>query len=196
MDKILLDFSYLAALLETIITMKELFENILPESIEENVFKLIGSDWMLICAGTPDHYNMMTAAWGFAGVLWKKHVAVVFVRPQRHTLLFLEEQPSFTLNFFNDEHRDLLNLCGTKSGRDINKMAIKGLDVVETERGNLGFRQARMILECRKLYQDDINPAQFLAFEQEKIYPQKDYHRFYIGEITDVWRAKKTEAEQ
>ncbi len=170
--------------------MEDLFYSIQPEEVQENLFKLIGTDWMLICAGKPGHYNMMTASWGCAGVLWKKPVAVVFVRPQRHTFLFIEENPRFTLNFFGEEHRETLKLCGTRSGRDIDKMNIPGLNAVETPSEGLVFGQASLALECRKIYYDDIKPEFFLSFDQEKIYPQKDYHRFFIGEITKVWKRK------
>jgi flavin reductase (DIM6/NTAB) family NADH-FMN oxidoreductase RutF len=163
------------------------FSNISPEQITDNVFKLIGQDWMLVTAGKPDNYNMMTAAWGCAGILWKKPVAIAFIRPQRHTYSYMEEQASFTLNFFDDKHKDLLTLCGTKSGRDIDKMNIAGLETIQTPSGNVVFQQARMALECVKIYYDDIKPEFFQTFEIEKVYPEKDYHRFYIGEIRQVW---------
>lgn len=171
--------------------MEKLFEPLLPEQIQDNLFKLIGTDWMLICAGKPAHYNMMTASWGGAGILWKKPVAFVFIRPQRHTLLFVEEGPRFSLNFFGESHREMLNLCGTRSGRDIDKMNLPGLDALETPSGSVAFRQARLIMECRKIYFDDIKPEFFLSFDIEKIYARKDYHRFYVGEITHVWKNRE-----
>jgi flavin reductase (DIM6/NTAB) family NADH-FMN oxidoreductase RutF len=168
--------------------MEDKFSIIKPESIEDNLFKLIGSDWMLVCAGKPDNYNMMTASWGFAGVLWRKHVAVAFIRPQRHTFGFMESNAYYSLSFFGEEHREILNLCGTVSGRDLNKMDIEGLTPLETPLGNVIFEEARLVFECRKLYYDDIKPELFQAFEIEKIYPTKDYHRFFIGEIVNVWK--------
>jgi len=170
--------------------MNDIFSIIKPEAIEDNLFKLIGTDWMLITAGRPDNYNMMTASWGCAGVLWRKPIAVTFVRPQRHTFGFVEENPWYTINFFGEEHREILNLCGTVSGRDMNKMDIDGLTPIVTPLGNVTFEESRLMLECRKIYYDDIKPERFLAFEIEKIYPGKDYHRFFIGEIENVWKKK------
>ena len=170
--------------------MEELFDAIHPEAIEDNLFKLIGKDWMLICAGKPEHYNMMTASWGCAGVLWRKPVAVVFVRPQRHTFVFMEENPVFTINFFDESYRGILNVCGTKSGREIDKMRFPGLTAMETPSGSVAFEESRLVLECRKIYYDDIKPEFFMAFDLEKIYTQKDYHRFFIGEISRAWRRK------
>lgn len=170
--------------------MEDLFTVIKAEDIEDNLFKLIGKDWMLICAGTPMHYNMMTASWGCAGVLWSKPVAIAFIRPQRHTFLFVEESPYFTLNFFDEKHKDVLNLCGTVSGKDMNKMDVPGLDPLQTPTGNVIFQQAKLVLECRKIYHDDIKPEFFQAFNIEKIYSKKDYHRMYVGEISSVWMRK------
>jgi flavin reductase (DIM6/NTAB) family NADH-FMN oxidoreductase RutF len=171
--------------------MEDLFQSILPEDINDNIFRLINEDWMLITAGTEVHYNMMTASWGGAGYLWRKHIAMVFIRPQRHTFLFMEENPYFTLSFFDQQHRDVLNYCGTYSGKDVNKMALEGLDPILSPKGNIFYKQARMVIECRKIYQDDIKPEHFLSFDLEKIYAKHDYHRFYIGEIAGVWRKKQ-----
>lgn len=170
--------------------MEQLFQRIHTEEIQDNLFKLIGKDWMLVTAGTPEKYNMMTASWGCGGVLWRKPVAITFVRPQRYTYEFLEKQPFFTLSFFPEAQKDLLNLCGTTSGRDLNKMNIEGLNAVSTASGSVAFEEARLVLECRKIYFDDIKPEFFQVFDIEKVYPSKDYHRFYIGEIVNAWQKK------
>ncbi len=168
--------------------MESLFKKIKPEEITDNVFRLIGKEWMLITAGNLENYNMMTASWGTAGVLWKKPVVFVFIRPQRYTYEFIEKQAHFTVSFFPKEHKGLLNLCGTTSGRDLNKMNIEGMNALETPSGAIAFKEARLILECRKIYYDDINPDFFQIFDIEKVYPSKDYHRFYIGEILQAYQ--------
>lgn len=156
------------------------------DMMNENVFELIGSDWMLITAGTPDSYNTMTASWGGLGVLWNRNVAICFVRPTRYTYEFLEKADNFTLSFFDEEHREKLNLCGSKSGRDTDKAAATGLVAVSGQlSGTTTFEQARMVLECRKLYFQDIEPARFGDPSIESLYPNKDYHRMYIGEIVN-----------
>ncbi len=168
--------------------MESLFNKINPEEITDNVFRLIGKEWMLITAGTIKNYNMMTASWGTAGVLWKKPVVFVFIRPQRYTYQYIEKQSHFTASFFPEEHKHFLNLCGTTSGRDLNKMNIEGMNAFETPSGAVAFEEASIILECRKIYFDDINPDFFQVFDIEKVYPAKDYHRFYIGEISQVYQ--------
>ena len=170
--------------------MEKLFKQIGAEQIKGNIFELIGREWMLITSGSTDQYNMMTASWGAAGVLWRKPVVMVFIRPQRYTRDFVEKNAYFSLSFFEEKQRDLLNLCGTTSGRDLNKMNIDGMTPIQTPNRAVGFEEARLVIECRKIYFDDIDPAFFQAFEIEKIYPKNDYHRFYIGEITSCWEKK------
>lgn len=166
------------------------FESIKPQLIEKNLISLIGEEWMLVCAGKPGNYNMMTASWGAAGYLWNKPIAIIFIRPQRHTFSFAESNDRFTLNFFGQQQRELLNLCGTRSGRELDKMNLDGLTALETNNGNVCFAQAQLVLECRKVYHDDIKPDSFEDFDFQKIYPSADYHRFYIGVIEGCWVRK------
>jgi len=151
--------------------------------IKDNTFKLIGADWMLITSGDINDHNTMTASWGAFGELWHKKVCFCFVRPTRYTYKFIEESDTFTLCFFDDSYRDVLTYCGTKSGRDVNKVADMGLTPVEGEMGSVHFSQARLVIECRKVYIHDLDPDDFLDPAVHDEYPQKDYHRMYIGEV-------------
>jgi flavin reductase (DIM6/NTAB) family NADH-FMN oxidoreductase RutF len=152
------------------------------ENIGRNAFRLIGADWMLITAGTKDSFNTMTGAWGGLGIMWDMRVAICVVRPNRYTYEFMERYPAFSLSFFDEEYRDALTYCGTTSGRDVNKVAQTGLTPVFGE-DTTYFAQARLVMECRKIYFQDIEPQNFLAPEIDGFYPKKDYHRMYMGEI-------------
>ena len=162
------------------------FREVLANAIPDNAIKLIGDDWMLITAGTLDSYNTMTASWGALGVLWSKPVAFCFVRPQRHTYGFMEKHDTFSLSFFRERYRDALTLCGTKSGREVDKAKETGLNALAGSDGTVHFEQARLVLESRKLYFQDIDPSRFLDTEIDTLYPQKGYHRMYVGEIKKV----------
>lgn len=145
-------------------------------------FKFIGDEWMLITSGDKDSFNTMTASWGGIGVLWNKPVAFSFIRPQRYTFDFIEKNEYFTLSFFNDDMKSALNLCGSKSGRDIDKVKQAGL----IPKFNLNapyFEQAKMVLLCRKLYGQFLTPESFIDSKLNEFYPQKDYHKMYVGEI-------------
>ena len=110
--------------------------------------------------------------------------------PQRYTLEFVEREDRFTLCFFGEEHRQALNLCGTKSGRDIDKVKECNF-TVEAENGAPYFAEADLVLVCKKAYWQDMDPTHFLDDEIDgRHYPKKDYHRIFIGEIETVLKKK------
>jgi len=163
-----------------------MFRKTAPEELADNPFELIGSDWMLITAGPPEAHNTMTASWGGLGVLWNRNVCFCVIRPHRYTYEFMERADSFTLSFFDEEFREALELCGTKSGRDIDKAEAAGLTpVAGTQDATTYFAEARMVLECRKIYFQDIDPRHFVDPSINDNYPQQDYHRMYVGEIVN-----------
>ena len=165
-----------------------MFEKMDPKNLDQNVFSLIGERWMLITAGTQEKCNTMTASWGGLGVLWGKPVATVYIRPQRYTLEFVEREDYFTLSFFGEEHRKALALCGSKSGRDMDKVKECGFTVATAE-GAPYFEEADLVLVCKKAYWQDMDPTHFLDGEIDgKWYPEKYYHRIFIGEIVEVLR--------
>ncbi len=168
--------------------MNKEFQKITPEKIQGNVFKSIGKDWMLITAGNMESWNTMTASWGTMGVLWNLPVAVCFIRPQRYTFEFAEKSKYFTLSFFDNKYKDILNFCGSKSGRDFDKAAETGLKVFSTESGNIAFEQSRLIMECEKIYADNLKPDNFILKDLiTRNYPKNDFHRFYIGHVRNVY---------
>ena len=163
------------------------FKMISPGDIKGNPFQMIGGNWMLITSGSPDNYNTMTASWGAMGVLWNKKICTIYVRPQRYTYEFLEKNDFFTLSFFSEKYRNALKFCGSNSGRDYNKARETGLTAFSTDNSSVGFAEAELIIECRKIYFQDINPENFLHDSISGNYPSSDYHRVYTGEIIKVY---------
>lgn len=154
-----------------------------PKALNENVFSLFDDQWTLITAGTPEKCNTMTASWGGLGVLWHKNVATIYVRPQRYTYEFLENGEYFTLSFFGEEWREQLTYCGTASGREEDKFAACGFHMAAE--GDAPYvQEAELVLVCRKIYWDDLEPSHMDEIAQE--FYDNDYHRMYIGEITKV----------
>ena len=156
------------------------------DSFSENTFKIIGEDSMLITAKKPDgSFNTMTASWGGLGVMWAKKIAMCVIRPHRYTYEFAEAAETLTFSFFPGDYKAALTLCGTKSGRDCDKIALAGLTPVQD--GDAAyFSEARLVLVCRKLYHQDIDPAGLEDAVREEalaFYPNNDFHRMYVGEI-------------
>ena len=157
-----------------------------PKTLDQNVFSLIGDQWMLITAGTPEHCNTMTASWGGLGVIWGAPSATCYIRPQRYTKEFVDREEYFTLTFFGEEYRKALQLCGSKSGRDVDKVKECGFTVQAAECGAPYFAEAELVLVCRKRFTQPMAEENIPQEIREKWYPQKDYHTLYIGEIIDV----------
>ncbi len=159
-----------------------------PKEIKDNTFKLLDSDWMLITAGPIDKCNTMTASWGGLGVIWGMNIAWCVIRPGRYTYQFMESNSNYTLSFFEETHRPALNLCGTNSGRNLDKIKVSGLTPTPGMLADTTvFEEARMLLECRKLYSHNIDPSNFTDPAIDDNYPLKDYHRMYVGEIMNAW---------
>lgn len=148
--------------------------------------ELISDGWALLTAGNEEKYNTMTVSWGALGEIWGKDAAFVFVRPQRYTYEFTEKEELFTLSFYGSEFKDALRLCGSKSGRDIDKAEATGLKPVFTD-GTVTFEQAKYTIVCRKMASQFIDPAGFDDAAIENNYANKDYHKVYVGEIIKVY---------
>ncbi len=148
-----------------------------------DVFTKIGSEWMLVTAGTPESFNTMTASWGFAGIMWNKPCVITAIRPQRYTKEFIDREGSFTLSFYPADMRKALAFCGSNSGRDVDKCEKTGLTPMLAE-GSVAFEQASRVLVCRKLYAQEMSGEGFfdksIVSEQ---YSRDDYHTAYYGEI-------------
>lgn len=157
----------------------------------EDAFQLISKEWMLVTAGNKENYNTMTASWGGVGFVWNKPVAFLFIRPERYTHDFLEKNERLTLSFYTEEYRKALQICGSKSGRDINKAKETGLTPIALETGAMTFAQARMTLDCRKLFKTDMKAANFLdksIFERwYNDQPGGGLHTVYVVEIETVY---------
>ena len=157
----------------------------------EDAFDLIGRQWMLVTAGTSEQFNMMTASWGGIGWLWNKPVAFIFIRPERYTHEFIEANERLTLSFYPGDCRKALQVCGSKSGRDTNKVAETGLNSVALESGAITFKEARLTLNCRKLFKTDMKAENFIDKDiLARWYndqPGGGLHSVYVVEIEQAY---------
>lgn len=153
--------------------------------LKDNFVKMISNDWALLTAGKSDSFNTMTVSWGGIGELWGKDVCFVFVRPQRYTYEFIEKNEYFSLSFFGGEYKKELGVCGSKSGRDIDKIDATGLTPVDFD-VSMGFEEALVNIVLKKLAYQDMNPDGFIDSSIMNNYNGNDFHRVYVGEIVKV----------
>lgn len=161
-----------------------MFKEITAKDIDCNIISAIADEWMLISAGDKDSFNMMTASWGFMGEMWGADTAIAMIRPQRYTMEFVEKSDYYTLSFYSD-NKDIHKICGSKSGRDVNKTELTGLTPV-FENGTVYFEEARMVIICKKQYIADLKEECFIDKAPLKWYENKDFHKMIFGKIEKV----------
>jgi flavin reductase (DIM6/NTAB) family NADH-FMN oxidoreductase RutF len=141
-------------------------------------------------------YNTMTVGWGSLGVMWGRPFVQVVVRPVRYTYEFMERYDTFTVCAFPAKHAKALDLIGSKSGREGDKIAEAGLHPVASSKvAAPSYAEAELVLECRKIYWDDMQRGHFLDAGIESKYPRMDYHRIYYGEIVRAFGTPRYKAK-
>ena len=165
------------------------YRKLQPQQIQGNPFDMLGEQWALVTAGTQQKCNTMTVSWGMMGVMWGKNVVQVVLRPQRYTKEFVDEQGTFTLSFYDAKDKKALGYLGKVSGRVEDKIPKVGF-VPKDFDGVPAFEQANLVLVCKTLYTQTVDPKGFEPNTDcdEKWYPNKDYHVMYTAEVTGVYQ--------
>lgn len=160
------------------------FKKIKPSELKQNPFDLIGNQWYLITAGSKDDFNTMTASWGEMGIMWGVASTTCAVRTSRNTFKYMEENEIYTFCFFDKKYHEVLEYCGSHSGRDVDKVKETGITPFEIDEA-VAFKEASLILVCRKMYSKMFEPENFTDPEaRDKWYNERNpYHKEYIGEI-------------
>lgn len=133
--------------------------------------------------------NTMTIGWATIGYVWSKPIMMVAVRLSRHTFTIIEKADDFTVSIPSMDMSDELNFCGTQSGRDYDKFAECGLELTGAQLVVTPIiKAAGLHYECRIVYKSAMDPAFLDGAYDKVIYPTKDYHTLYFGEIVDCYR--------
>ena len=154
---------------------------------------------VLITSKSEDKVNSMTISWGMLGIEWGKPVFITVIREGRFTRELLENNGEFTVNIpLDDSQKKALGFCGSKSGRDTDKIKELNLTLEEPESISVpGIREFPLTLECRIVYKQlqDIHAMDEETIE--KFYPQnvdssftgsnRDVHVAYYGEIVNAY---------
>jgi flavin reductase (DIM6/NTAB) family NADH-FMN oxidoreductase RutF len=131
-----------------------------------------------------DALNTMTIGWATFGFIWQKPIMMVAVRDSRHTFGLIEKSQDFTVTIPSGDMSKETAFCGSKSGRDVDKFQMC----------NLGIANSRNVVspiinvpgihcECKIVYKSAMNPAHLGKNYDKALYPQKDYHTLYFGEV-------------
>jgi flavin reductase (DIM6/NTAB) family NADH-FMN oxidoreductase RutF len=171
---------------------KELFKQISPEEISDNVFILVGKIFPVVTVGNKEFYNSMTASGGGMVTLFRKPATMCMFPQKRYTLELIKKWQTYTLSYFPDEYRKQVMFLGNKSGRDSDKMKEVELQAIQTPCGNMTFKEAKLVVECKLMQISTPNIDDFYTQEAKdylsEAYQDADEIRQYVfGEITNVW---------
>jgi flavin reductase (DIM6/NTAB) family NADH-FMN oxidoreductase RutF len=135
-------------------------------------------------------YNTMTIGWALIGYAWQKPVLMVLVRTSRHTFGLIEKAVDFTVAAPTTDMRKALMFCGSKSGRDVDKYKACNLELMNAQKVlSPVIKTPAIHFECKILLKTPMDPK-CLDRECEDLYPAKDYHTLYFGEILECYETK------
>jgi len=156
----------------------------------ETINALTRDGLLLNSIGADGKPNTMTIGWMTGGVIWSKPILVVLVRPSRHTFSRLEQVGEFTVNVLPPELGAAAELCGTESGRNVDKFARTKLTPTPAQTVRVPIiEQALVNYECRVVHRNDMNPASLAPEIAGSAYGGGDFHRLYFGEVLAAYAA-------
>ena len=149
---------------------------------------------VLLTTQTDGEVNTMTIGWGHLGVEWYKQIFIVYVRQSRHTKTLLDKNPQFTVNIpLSAADKEIIQVCGTQSGQNINKIEKLNLTLVPGETVSVpAIKQMPLTLECKVIYKQDQVLSTISEADRDRFYKagtpnDGDYHTAYYGEITAAY---------
>ena len=157
---------------------------------------------VLLTTKLADAVNTMTIGWGMLGIEWGKPIFIALVRESRYTKEYLDATGEFTVNIpISEVDNKILSICGTKSGRELDKIQLLNLDLIESELVSVpGIRQLPLTLECKVVYRQTQDSTELPAFAIERYYPkvnaelpsgeERDIHTAYYAEIVNAYLAE------
>ncbi len=135
--------------------------------------------------------NVMTIGWATVGVLFGKPAFVALVRPSRYSYEFIEDSHVFSVNVPTEEMHRVVALCGTRSGRELDKFAAGKLNITMGQTVAVAtIDECPLVYECRVMHVNDMAPAQMDPAIEASAYHGSDYHRLYYGEIVGAFAHK------
>ena len=162
------------------------------QSMTPEVFRVFETQNALLTAGDRETCNTMTIGWCQLGRVWNLPVCTVYVRPERYTYAFMESVDYLTGSVLPQAARRILALCGSKSGRDVDKVRECGLTLCYGAGDAPFFDEAEWVLVCKKAYVQDLDAACVLDARIHGSYGAKgNWHRAYIGIVVEAYQQKR-----
>ncbi len=145
----------------------------------------------LLITKNDDNVNAMQIGWGYMGYMWKKPSLVITVRHSRYSYELLRKTDEFVVSIpESDDFKEAFKICGTKSGRDVNKIEMCGFNLVEGEKVKVPHIKGCLSYECKITYKQAIDSELVSEQIHDLSYKNNDYHVMIYGEIVAVHKNK------
>ncbi|MBE6925254.1 MAG: flavin reductase family protein [Ruminococcaceae bacterium] len=157
-------------------------------SYANEILQAVGNG-VLMTTKADGQVDTMTIGWGTMGIQWGKPIFIAYVRESRYTKALVDKNPEFTINVpYGEYDKRILGFCGTKSGRDTDKIKELGLHLEEGETVSVpAIRELPLTLECKVIYKQEQVKEAIAPDALERYYPEGDFHTAYYGQITDAY---------
>lgn len=162
-------------------------------SLIEEVMKQIKTKGAFLIVKSKKKVNIMNIGWASIGYIWKRPIFIIAIRKSRYTYTLLEKATSFTINVPEFNMGNELNICGTKSGRVVDKFKLCNLKTITSKKVETPIINILGIhYECKIIYKSELNASNLcsdiLKEYKEDIYQEGDYHTLFFGEILDCYK--------
>ena len=162
-----------------------IFQEVPAEDLRQHIQIITGDNSVLLSTGNRQLFSSSVASCRYASGLTFKPIAVCFLRPQRNVIRILDRNEYFTLSYFSDRYKHLLNSFGTGAGAE-------KIEPLMTQLGSIYYSQAEWVFECRKVFNLELilsgEIQNILASEKKRsIYPGNETPRMFVGEIINGW---------
>ena len=175
--------------------MKKEFQ---PFEYAKEITSAIGQG-ILVTTKNGDRVNAMTIGWGTLGVMWSMPMFMIYIRERRFTRAQLDAAGDFTVNIpLGSSAKKITAYCGSRSGRDFDKIKDLGLTLVESDLVSApGIAELPLTLECKVLYRQLLDKDAVPEDIKKTMYPgnvdssnpmaNRDYHVAYYGKILKAY---------
>lgn len=143
-------------------------------------------------------FNSMVIGWGHLGTIWNLPTYTVYVRQSRYTKALLDQTNEFTVSspVSGKLSKEVFQICGTQSGRNVDKAKTAHLTLVDADRIHTpGIQEYPLTLECKVLYRQEQVLSSIPEDIRKRFYSHGpddgDFHTAYIGHIVSAYIIKE-----
>ncbi|MBU0744340.1 MAG: flavin reductase [Gammaproteobacteria bacterium] len=152
----------------------------------ENIIKSLDENGAFLTVKSREgKLNSMTIGWALLGIMWRKPILMVAVRPSRYTFELIENADDFTVTFPYSDVSKQLTFFGTHSGRSMDKFKESGLTTLASKNVKspiIDIKDSRSY-ECKIVQKTAMDKDRLDLQYNQMVYQDNIYHTYFFGEV-------------